>query len=271
VQPASGQSEKFFNELRFFQIDLSRKLYNTSLLFQDIQPSLVDLEKKYEQSNADSDIVYRVPHIKKRAFALIRNEQRKEFLREFSERGFFDSTLIACIAFFEGWLEEWLRRIYSQFPSKIDDFSNTSLSKYLSRGKQSGLNTERVLEIILGRFSHLSAAEQAKVLECLKLARNKDSVFDEYIEISQARNLLVHKNGVIDQKYVFLAGDFGRGKAGAKIPMDLHYFMRAIAIIKEYTEIIRFCTIDYLSHSGPSPYVLDDPPYQFVQDYQVRT
>lgn len=163
--------------------------------------------------------------------------QMREMLERLVEQGERSKSLLMAISITEDFILNSLKLVLRAHPDRInrgikggEAETAVKLEEVLTKGRDEILE-ERVQSRLL-RALHASPAEYIKYLVAvLELKLNPDAI-SRFIEAKATRDIIIHANGIANEKYFEKAGELRRADRGQQLSIEQAYFDTCIASMK---------------------------------------
>lgn len=159
-------------------------------------------------------------------------------------------VLLDSVSFFENYVCELARVVYLDYPKKlitndVDSETGERRSKLLATIVNSASKEEMIESIIEEKLRSIFYGKPTDILTKdklkLEISDNFSSVnkgiISEYEEITARRNIVVHNNGMVDNKYIKETKNVAF-KLNSKIPIDNTYLKNSLAVLEGIAALI---------------------------------
>ncbi|MGB8839851.1 MAG: hypothetical protein WCC64_02165 [Aliidongia sp.] len=197
--------------------------------------SLVSLSKK---AGANRFHHYEVPSAG-RPTARIRRERRdvEALVKRAMEAGEYQKSLVLAVSITEDYIINILKLLLRAHPERLvrgvkggDARSTIQVEDFVSRGRD-----EIIEELIRARISGVLYGKPAEYLKYLAMIMEIEvpqDTLEAFFEIKATRDIIVHADGRVNDRYVEKAGGRARAEVGKLLVADRVYFDGAIAAMK---------------------------------------
>ena len=188
------------------------------------------------ESQTEESKTYKVPIERQARLRTLRGQIHKlKISRQLIPQNF----LVSYVSEFDAFLGALLRVIYLKKPELLNDNSRqityTDLLEFDSLDDAKGHVLEKEVETILRKshVEHFSILENKFTIEL----RKGLSIWSEFIEITERRNLFVHTNGIVSDQYIKVCKEHGVDVSdtniGDELSVSADYLKRAKTVIFE--------------------------------------
>ena len=184
-------------------------------------------------------INFTVPSGGERASANIRRNQKQmtTMIDQMIAGGERSKALLVAVSIAEDYLLNVLKLLLRAYPARMnrgirggETETAVPLAELLSKDREDIL--EERIQARLNRALYSSPADYLTYLRDVLEIDIPEERSAQFIEIKASRDIIIHANGRINDKYLEKSGDLARGAVGDPLPVDQDYFDRSIAAMK---------------------------------------
>ena len=173
------------------------------------------------------------------------DRQLNAIYERFITRELYENFILNSISQFESLLFDILRIVITFYPQKLtvspkkgaEVNRNISLDVLLNATDLPDA-LAMVVDKRLGEISYASPKDYLEYISKIIGVDTSDDFFFDYLEIKATRDLIIHNSGVINETYLYKAGEKKRGEKGEKVKVDVEYFNHCIATLKKVASTI---------------------------------
>ena len=143
----------------------------------------------------------------------------------------YEKSIVLFISIAEDYLVSHARLISRAYPERLPGKIKIEFSELVKHGAEKIIEDE--IRERLQRIIYASPAEYLAHISSILRKGLPPEAMQRFSEAKASRDIIVHAQSIVNERYVEKAGTLARAQVGERLPIDLTYFNSVVGTIKD--------------------------------------